>query len=101
MNALMYIDGIEVEDVLGLELFLFFWVALFFRVCLEVIVNDAGKGCIADCSCDLFATLYARVFLVVDQLSETTSAEAMVTRLHCHWNRHDFIAEGTGDLLLY
>jgi hypothetical protein len=100
VDAFVDVDGVEAEDVLGLELFLLLGVALLLGMALEVVVDDAGEGGIPYGSSDFLSALNASVFLVVDQLSEAAPAETMVAGLHSYGDGHDLIAEGAGDLVL-
>lgn len=86
MDALMNIYRIEAKNILSFEVLLFLGVTFLVRVCLEIIINNASKSCITDCSRDFFATLYTSIFFVVDQFSQAATAKAMVTWLNCNWN---------------
>jgi hypothetical protein len=44
--------------------------------------------------------LNAGVLFVIDELGKASSTEAVITGLDGHWDRHDFVAEGTSDLVL-
>ena len=68
---------------------------------LQIILNDASEGGIANGSGDLLAALDAGVFFVVDEFGETTSAESMVAGLDGYGDAHYFITEATGYLVFY
>lgn len=99
VNSLLNIDGIKTKDVFLFEFFFLFRVSFFARVAFEVIINDAGKGCISYCCCDLFSALNTSIFFAVDEFSEAPSTEPMVARLDCDRNGHDFVAKRASDLI--
>lgn len=101
MNFLLNIDGVKTKDAFSLLLFLLFRISFFFWVGFDVILNNACKGSISNCSCYLFSTLNACVFFAVYQVSKTSPTKSMITRLHCHRNAHYIVAERTSNLFLY
>jgi len=100
VNFFLNIDGIKAENAFSLLLFFLFWISFLFRMSLEVILNDASKGCISDSCGDLFPTVDAGTFFAIDQVSKASSTKSVIAWLNCHWDGHYFIAEGAGDLFL-
>lgn len=62
----MNIDRIEPEYILSLQILFLFGISLLLGVVLEVVIDDAGEGCIANCGGDFFPALDACVFFIVD-----------------------------------
>ena len=101
MNPFLNIDRIESKDILSFLLLFFLRISFFFRVSLDVILDDASKSCISDCSGDLLPTLNTSIFLAVYKVCKTASAKSMVAWLDCNWSGHYLIAERASDLFLY